>query len=689
MTVRIIHGDCRSVLPTLEAGSVQCCVTSPPYFGLRDYQVAGQIGLEKTPDEYIAELVSVFRGVRRVLRDDGTLWLNLGDSYARDAAKGGSGPNGKHDSIPDYGNARRILSETRGSSDGLVGRADQAAIRCGGAKPKDLLMIPARVALALQADGWWLRSDIIWHKCLSGGTRVYARTQKGEMPMSIKDMVRLDPATVQLWNGEKWTQAVAWSETPRPDRTYEIELRNGQRIGCTAEHVWPTMRGDVRTDAMNVGDIIRTCRLPEPPAPKRPASLDDDMVGWFIGLYIAEGSQSSGAIQIASHTREDDRFNRLKEIATAFHGTIALHKTSENGCTINLYSPILLGIIDTYVSGRIASDKHLNPRCWQRSDAFLLAVVSGYLSGDGHWDAKNERWRLGFCNNDELVADLRTAGARLGISVRLKRVMHKIGDTEFPGYKGELRMSRSLHFNSRDDGEVVAIRESRARRFWDISVADNPNLFALASGVLTHNSNPMPESVTDRPTSAHEHVFLLTKAARYYYNSDAIRERASAALIEQVNAGYNGADTKDFAASGAQSASGTKSRIIANARAKIDKQRGHCRRHDGFNDRWDAMTKDEQTALGSNARNVWTIATKPYSGSHFATMPPELAERCIKAGSKPGDTILDPFGGAGTTGLVADRLRRRAVLIELNPAYADMGQARIVRDAPLFAGVGP
>src|SRR4051812_45151002 len=82
MTVRILHGDCRSMLPTLPSASVQCCVTSPPYFGLRDYGVAGQIGLEPTPDEYVAEMVAVFREVRRVLRDDGVLFLNLGDSYA-------------------------------------------------------------------------------------------------------------------------------------------------------------------------------------------------------------------------------------------------------------------------------------------------------------------------------------------------------------------------------------------------------------------------------------------------------------------------------------------------------------------------------------------------------------------------------------------------------------------------------
>lgn len=116
---RVLEGDCRDVLATLEAGSVQTCVTSPPYFGLRDYGHGGQIGLEPTTDEFVAALIEVFREVRRVLRDDGTVWLNLGDSYA-------------------------------GASAGL--------------KPKDLIGIPWMVAFALRADGWYLRSDIVWAK---------------------------------------------------------------------------------------------------------------------------------------------------------------------------------------------------------------------------------------------------------------------------------------------------------------------------------------------------------------------------------------------------------------------------------------------------------------------------------------------------------------------------------------------
>lgn len=149
MTIRILLGDCRKVLSTLPEQSVQCCVTSPPYYGLRDYGVNGQIGLEQTLDQYVDQLVDVFRAVRRVLRDDGVLWLNLGDSYGRNPAKGQHKPgdSGKQGYVYDRGGGR--------ASSTLLG---------GGVKEKDLAGIPWTVALALRADGWYLRSAVVWHK---------------------------------------------------------------------------------------------------------------------------------------------------------------------------------------------------------------------------------------------------------------------------------------------------------------------------------------------------------------------------------------------------------------------------------------------------------------------------------------------------------------------------------------------
>jgi DNA modification methylase len=178
--------------------------------------------------------------------------------------------------------------------------------------------------------------------------------------------------------------------------------------------------------------------------------------------------------------------------------------------------------------------------------------------------------------------------------------------------------------------------------------------FYLRSDIIWSKLNPMPESVTDRPTKAHEYLFLLTKAERYYYDAEAIKEAAN----------Y-------------PEGPGNKRQKYTEAYLAGDE------RH---------RTKAGLVNIGPsdsrNARSVWTIATAPFAEAHFATFPPELPERCIKAGCPKGGTVLDPFGGAGTTGLVADRLQRNAVMIELNPEYAAMAEKRIANDAGgLFASV--
>jgi DNA modification methylase len=159
MTVRLLTGDCRDVLKTLPGESVHCVVTSPPYYGLRDYGVAGQIGLEASPAEYVAALVDVFREVRRVLRSDGTCWIVIGDSYA-----GSWGNQGRK---KERGTQRpingpmmqQVYDDRYPAGDSCTG-----SIRSPGVKPKDLIGIPWMVAFALRADGWYLRQDIIWSK---------------------------------------------------------------------------------------------------------------------------------------------------------------------------------------------------------------------------------------------------------------------------------------------------------------------------------------------------------------------------------------------------------------------------------------------------------------------------------------------------------------------------------------------
>ena len=320
---RILVGDVRESLRGLPDGSVRTVVTSPPYWGLRDYGHDGQIGLEQTPDEYVREMVGVFREVRRVLADDGTLWLNLGDSYK--PAGNGSTKKGLNERY--FG--KQFASDKQGADEGHV---DRSQLQSDGIKQKELVGIPWRVAFALQADGWYLRQDIIWHK-----------------------------------------------------------------------------------------------------------------------------------------------------------------------------------------------------------------------------------------------------------------------------------------------------------------------------------PNPMPESVTDRCTKAHEYVFLLTKHPRYYYDHEAVREPLSQSTIRihssaGVNARGSGADWKQY-----NTGNGHSGLVNGNLR---DGQR--------------------------NKRSVWTVTTKPFRGAHFAVMPEALVEPCVLAGSAGGDTVLDPFSGSGTVGVVSLRHGRNYIGCELNPEYADLSRKRICDDQPLM-----
>ncbi len=185
---------------------------------------------------------------------------------------------------------------------------------------------------------------------------------------------------------------------------------------------------------------------------------------------------------------------------------------------------------------------------------------------------------------------------------------------------------------------------------WRVAFALQADGWWLRQDIIWSKPNPMPESVTDRCTKAHEYIFLMSKSARYFYDQKAVAEAGS------LNT-HGGQPTEG----------GPK-------QAQLGQQVGGC--------------LGNLPANGTrNKRSVWEVTTQPFSEAHFATFPPDLIEPCIKAGCIEGGTVLDPFGGAGTTGLVADRLKRDCILIELNPEYAAMAHRRIEGDAGMFAEV--
>ena len=217
--VKILTGDSRDVLPALDAESVQCCVTSPPYWGLRDYDHPAQIGAEPSPEEYIHNLVAVFREVRRVLRNDGTLWLNIGDGYARNGGRGNCGPNAK-------------VSNTRK----MIQRRNCKVPDVWGLKDRDLLGMPWRVAFALQADGWILRSHVVWIK-------------KAAMPESVRN--RPTNATEAIFLFAKSPSYFYDSEGFREHP--EVNLRNYWQLGPD-----PSGRGH---PAAFPRELVRRCIL--------------------------------------------------------------------------------------------------------------------------------------------------------------------------------------------------------------------------------------------------------------------------------------------------------------------------------------------------------------------------------------------------------------------------------------------
>lgn len=175
---------------------------------------------------------------------------------------------------------------------------------------------------------------------------------------------------------------------------------------------------------------------------------------------------------------------------------------------------------------------------------------------------------------------------------------------------------------------------------WRVAFALQADGWWLRSAIVWHKPNPMPESVRDRPTSSYEHVFLLARSEKYFYDAGAIAEpvvREASGNSARKNGAVVGRPGSDL----------------------------------GRSIPW------QDTTGTRNARNVWTIPTKPFPAAHFATFPPELAKKCILAGSRPGDTVLDPFGGAGTVGVVAEELGRDSVLIELNPEYIGIIERRL------------
>jgi DNA modification methylase len=244
-----------------------------------------------------------------------------------------------------------------------------------------------------------------------------------------------------------------------------------------------------------------------------------------------------------------------------------------------------------------------------------------------------------------------------------RRVDAQIGLEETPDqYVAKLvAVFREVRRVLRDDGTVwLNLGDSMLPNKCEAMIPHRVAMALMEDGwicrstIIWHKPNPMPESVTDRPTKAHEYIFLLSKQARYFYDADAVREPHETATTDKR---YQITPEEYYA----------KRAAVDNDKIRGDMATGRLKKG------WNPMANP----LGRNRRTVWTVTPKPFKGAHFATYPPDLIEPCILAGSKPGDTVLDPFAGSGTTGYVALTLGRRFVGIELNPDYMRLIEQRL------------
>lgn len=481
-----IHGgDCREVLRSLPDESVQMVCTSPPYWGLRDYGVTGQLGLERTPDEYVAAMVDVFREVRRVLRRDGTLWLNLGDSYA------GSG-KGAWDRTDVQ---KEVYVPLPGGAEASIPKVP------AGLKPKDLVGIPWRVAFALQADGWVLRSEIVWSK-------------PNPMPESVTD---------------------------RPTKSHEqlFLFSKGKRIG---------------------------------PDPTPWDDISDSDARWLAAVFDTEGS-----IVIRREAPKGEDYGAHAAQVSVGNTSVALLEEVAR----------IVGRGTILERGGQNAPMHY----WQASGKVALGLLRRIYPF--------------------LVVKQRQARCAIALEEGKR----------YPG--GHARIAPQ---------EV-----ERRERLWQ----------AVKS--LNHFGTPdlsgIPEPVFGRWTSE-----------RYHYDADAIAEPAGAQNEHDYTGGGYGVTPPGQKP---QSGSRRKSGNLEPVWDPASETRGAARFKHSIP--WEGATR--------NRRSVWTVATQPYPGAHFATFPEALVEPCILAGCPEGGVVLDPFAGTGTVGVVAQRLSRRAVLIDLNPDY--------------------
>lgn len=592
VSVTILHGDCKAVLRTLPERSVHTCVTSPPYWGLRSYlpddhpDKHKEIGLEESVHTWVEEMVAVFREVRRVLRDDGTLWLNLGDSYAANRAY--QVPSTK-------GGPKHSESQAAGGKGSAVP---------DGLKPKDLIGQPWRVAFALQADGWWLRQDIVWAKA-------------NPMPESVRD---------------RCTKA----------HEYVFLLAKSERYYYDFEAMQEPVSGGAHA------------RLPGNKTHKHTAEYDatgDARHRTKAGLVAyAERMHNSAAARNAR--ANPDAKNALGEMVNGMRTVGVGHNKRPRKAVPNVgrrQGP----------PGNAAEALAL-----QGPKAQLDANDSAYGAGKSARMGRGAGWRNKHNESfDEAMAVMP--------ATRNKRSVWTVGtepfsEAHFATFPPALiepcilaGCPENVCTNCGGPLDEQSLKELRDVRRADHDGSAGPSEALLQQGVRV----PLHSEEQSHNEGLHDHQPRLPcDLSADAPISDGGRLRAGAPLGDGAGAGPPAAEDRGCASQERDPA-------------------GQPAGEPGGDDE-------------SRARPPAKAGSAPDRVPTLRRAHRQLSPRCPRCGADlqtqgavgPG-TVLDCFFGAGTTGLVADRLQRDCIGIELNPAYIDIARRRIAGDAPLFAEV--
>ncbi len=502
-TGKVCQGHVLDLLHEMPDDSVDMILTSPPYYGLRSYGEEtkvdwpdgwhGQLGLEENVDLYVEHLMMVFRELKRVLKPSGSFYLNIGDTYATSLGKHGG--------------------ETAGmSKESMVG--DEARPPKPPAPRLGKLLIPSRVALRMIADGWMCPDEIIWRKpnCLAAHTRMYARVNGKPIRAPLDEILRLN-GTIELPSFDSETKDFRWTRVtwimPGVNPALRIAFDDGTNETITEEHELPLSNGKlVRVGDLKPGDEV--LNLSGYPIGEDAAAVYDFDMGYFIGVFLAEGnllSDRDGA-QFALHAMKDlELAAKIETIVTGRLGENLTRFIQGNNLRTAVSSSVVSSIITKFVTGAVAKDKSLRRDILFYGKPFLEGILSGFLDGDGHWDAQNSRWRVGITRNESLLADLRFICRVLGHRLRSSEGFATAAGRRHPIFRIEIRKNVGMPTKTVRSVSLVPPMHN-----YDVEVDNPSHLFATESGLVVHNH--MPSSVKNRLANSWEPIFRFVKNDR-------------------------------------------------------------------------------------------------------------------------------------------------------------------------------